>query len=254
MDLRFTLMLIAAALIGGAAVLWLSPQQQVSASAPALPGAPSMHAVLAVSWEPAFCEGARSKPECRSQSDTRFDADHFVLHGLWPDDDYCGVSSGHESADRDGRWFDLPAVELSGATRAALASAMPGMQSGLERHEWIKHGTCSETSAEIFYGRAMALLAGVNGSAVRTLFAGRLGGEVSAAEIGAAFDTAFGTGAGDRVDVRCARDGERTLITELQIELSGDVMGSGSLRQLMAGAPLVDVGCDGGVVDRVGWQ
>jgi ribonuclease T2 len=131
---------------------------------------------------------------------------------------------------------------------------MPGVQSGLERHEWTKHGTCAGVSAETFYRRAMALLEAINGSPVRALFAERLGKRVSAREIAAAFDSGFGAGAGDRVDVSCRNDGSRTLVTELQIELEGDVMGAGTLRQLMADAPMVDARCDGGVVDRVGLQ
>ncbi|MGO7565546.1 hypothetical protein ACC754_41935, partial [Rhizobium johnstonii] len=31
-------------------------------------------------------------------------------------------------------------------TKTALAKAMPGTQSGLERHEWVKHGTCTKMS------------------------------------------------------------------------------------------------------------
>ena len=40
--------------------------------------------VLAVSWQPAFCEGHADKPECASQTEARFDASNLTLHGLWP--------------------------------------------------------------------------------------------------------------------------------------------------------------------------
>ena len=51
--------------------------------------------VLAVSWQPAFCEGHADAPECASQTADRFDATHFTLHGLWPQPrslEYCGVA------------------------------------------------------------------------------------------------------------------------------------------------------------------
>ena len=39
--------------------------------------------VLAVSWQPGFCETRPRLPECRSQKKSRYDATHFALHGLW---------------------------------------------------------------------------------------------------------------------------------------------------------------------------
>jgi ribonuclease T2 len=185
---------------------------------------------------------------------SRFDADHFALHGLWPDDDYCAVSAANEDADRSGRWSDLPAPNLSASTRAALDQAMPGTQSMLERHEWIKHGSCARATADAYFARAVALLAEINASAVRELFAGNLGQSVTQGDIRTAFDDAFGRSAGSRVRVACERDGNRRIVTELTIGLYGDVMGSGSLADLIAAARPTDGGCDSGVVDRVGGQ
>jgi len=62
---------VAAALLAGA-----FGYQQLSAS-------PAEY-VLAVSWQPAFCETRPRLPECRSQTADRFDATNFTLHGLWP--------------------------------------------------------------------------------------------------------------------------------------------------------------------------
>ena len=41
--------------------------------------------VLAISWQPSFCQGNQYKKECKSQTEDRFDATNFTLHGLWPD-------------------------------------------------------------------------------------------------------------------------------------------------------------------------
>ena len=57
--------------------------------------------VLAISWQAAFCETRPSKLECESQTDDRFDATHFTLHGLWPQPRrraYCGVDASAVSA------------------------------------------------------------------------------------------------------------------------------------------------------------
>jgi ribonuclease T2 len=58
------------------------------------------HFVVALSWEPAYCETAHNRPECRSMTRHRFDASHLILHGLQPDKHqdpqqayaYCGVA------------------------------------------------------------------------------------------------------------------------------------------------------------------
>ena len=111
--------------------------------------------VLSVSWQPAFCETKRDKAECATQTPDRFDATHFTLHGLWPQprrNAYCDVPPEMSLADKDGDWDRLPEPKLSDATRQRLAQVMPGTQSNLERHEWIKHGTCfhAELGGRIF--------------------------------------------------------------------------------------------------------
>lgn len=210
--------------------------------------------VLAISWEPAFCEGNRGKPECRSQTPDRHDAGHFSLHGLWPSREYCGVDRRTIDDDKAGDWDALPEPELSAATRAALAEAMPGTQSGLERHEWIKHGTCAGVSAETFFGRALLFLEAVDNSAVGALMRSRVGRMLQGYELQQAFDTAFGDGAGDRIRLACERDGNRRLIAEITIGLRGDVFGSGGIDELIAASRPTDPGCNGGMVDRVGNQ
>lgn len=252
-------------LVGGALWLAFAPALQSPTPTPQLPPAPSEPAspdappppqphVLAISWEPAFCEGASGKPECRTQTASRPDADRFSLHGLWPKEDYCDVAARDVSADKSGEWSSLPAPRLSAATAAALDVAMPGTQSGLERHEWIKHGTCSGAGADTYFRRAIALLDAVNGSAVRTLFSSNIGRSLTRGDIRTAFDSAFGSGAGARVRVACNRDGDRSLITELTIGLDGDVLGTGTLPALIAAARPTDGGCTSGLVDRVGQQ
>ena len=138
--------------------------------------------VLAISWQPAFCEGNSRKPECRSQSGSRFDATHFTLHGLWPQPGtniYCGVSEAERRAATDGRWRDLPRLALSLATERALAEAMPGSQSFLDRYEWVKHGTCHPSrEPEAYYRDSLRLIAAINDSPVRDLFAANIGREI----------------------------------------------------------------------------
>jgi len=210
--------------------------------------------VLAVSWQPAFCEAHQDKPECGSLTPARFDATHFTLHGLWPQPRgkaYCNVAQSYVSADKNHNWAALPPVALSDQTRAALAEVMPGMASNLERHEWIVHGTCfkATTSQDAYFDRAVALIAQLNASAVRTLFAENIGQRLSAAQIKAAFDLSFGPGAGNRIKISCG--GSNRAITEITIGLGGVIDDTPSLAQLIAAAPSTSSGCPDGYVDPV---
>jgi len=72
---------------------------------------------------------------------------------------------------------------------------------------------------------------------------------LSAEAIRAAFDDAFGPGAGTRVTVSCHRRGDNRTITELIINLAGDVKGSAGLAALMHAAQPVQPGCPGGLVE-----
>ena len=67
---------------------------------------------------------------------------------------------------------------------------------------------------------------------------------------GAAFDDAFGAGAGARVTVSCHGRGDNRKITELIVSLAGDVKGSADLGELMHAAEEVPPGCPSGLVER----
>lgn len=214
--------------------------------------------VLAVSWQPAFCEGKPDKAECATQTAGRFDAASFALHGLWPQprsNVFCHVGADLVAADKNGDWDRLPAPAVSAATRAKLERVMPGTMSHLDRHEWIKHGTCYDgDTAEDYFAASVALVDALNASPVRALFAGRIGEAVTGAEIRDAFEEGFGAGAGSRVRIACNKDGDRNLIVELTIGLSGEIGEEPPLGALIAAAEPTDPGCPGGIVDPAGLQ
>lgn len=208
--------------------------------------------VLAASWQPAFCEGRGSVPECRTQTAARADARQFSLHGLWPQpigNLYCGVSERERALSESGDWARLPPLDLDGAARERLAQRMPGMLSYLDRHQWTKHGTCSGADVATYFGHAMALLDELNGSAVRELFESNIGRRLRAIQVRQAFDRDFGAGAGERVRLVCDDQG---LITELRIGLKGAMGPDGSVGELIRAAPRRSAGCRGGRVDAVG--
>lgn len=212
---------------------------------------------LAVSWQPAFCETRPKLVECRTQGKGRFDAANFALHGLWPEPPsniYCDVSAQMENTDRRRIWRALPQLGLSRQTRAALKIVMPGYASYLHRHEWIKHGTCSNGNAQAYYAASLALMEILNETPARDLFASNIGEALSATQIRTAFDQAFGEGAGDRVEAVCVNDGSRRLISELRIALSGKIEIEPDMGILINQASTKRRGCRAGTVDAVELQ
>lgn len=213
--------------------------------------------LLAVSWQPAFCEARSRQRECKGQHQGRFDATHFTLHGLWPqprENVYCGVSSRDKANDKDRRWDWLPILDLESATRSELNRVMPGTASFLHRHEWIKHGTCYSEGAERYYRDSLHAMNQLNSSEVRALFVANVGQNVTTNAIRQAFDRSFGRGAGQRVQVSCKNDGRRRLITELKIHLAGPLDDDSSLANVIRAGAKTAPGCNGGIVDPVGLQ
>ena len=211
--------------------------------------------ILAISWQPAFCETSPSKPECRAQALDSFEATSFTLHGLWPQprsNVFCGVPEDHAWASENGRWFDLPEVTLNAALRDELDEVMPGSRSGLDRHEWTKHGTCYGASQTEYFADSLDLMLAINVSEVAELFAANIGHKITLGQVRQAFDIAFGLGAGDRVRMACEADGNRTIITELTIGLTGTIHGPDDLATLIAAASPTEGGCNSGMIDPVG--
>jgi ribonuclease T2 len=214
--------------------------------------------VLAMSWQPAFCEGLPDKAECKSQTPTSFEATRFTLHGLWPQPRravFCGVDRAMAAADDAHNWAALPEVQLSPATRQALAEVMPGTRSLLDRHEWIKHGTCYPgRNADRYFSDAVRIMAAINASPVQAFVAAHIGQTIRSSDLRAKFDEAFGPGSGDRVRVACKIDGGRQLVSEITVGLRGDIPAGTALKDLIAAASPTDPGCPQGLIDPVGLQ
>lgn len=178
--------------------------------------------LLAVNWQPAFCESHPGKHECKSQHDERFDAKNLSLHGLWPQprsNVYCGVSGRLRQLDQRGEWSRLPALALSQATREELQKVMPGEQSHLDRHEWLKHGTCYSEMEEDYYRDSLRLMRELNASRVTRAIASSTGTTIEVETIRDAFDQTFGEGNGKKIAFDCDTDGN---LTAIHIPLRGD--------------------------------
>lgn len=217
--------------------------------------------LLALSWQPAFCESKPSKVECKQLNDglLPITETQLSLHGLWPqpvNNYYCGVPGDLKQLDKEGRWTELPAPVLDSDTADRLAVAMPGVASFLERHEWIKHGTCyfGEGNGDEFFDDALRVLSKINDSPIGHLLAQNVGSELETVDIRKAFNSVFGAGAGDRVQVKCAGDQGRILIQEITITLKGEITETADIGALIRAGDPQSPGCPRGVIDPVGLQ
>jgi ribonuclease T2 len=209
--------------------------------------------LLALSWHNAFCETHRYKKECKrgirslikkSKSD-----DNFVLHGLWPQPKqkvYCGVERRYITADKYKKWNKLPEPKLSSDTKSRLREVMPGVDSNLHRHEWIKHGTCYGTDAQTYFEDAIALTQQVRDSGIAAFFRKITGKRVSLKRIRELFDEHFGKGTGKRVELRC----KNGLISELWLHLKGH---GRDLHRLLKEGRAVHGRCQRGKIDAAGF-
>lgn len=237
------------------------------AAQPEVKDASRTRAVFSVSWQPGFCRTRPARPECKAQTPDGFAATHFTLHGLWPvGKTYCGVDAATKAQDRKGKWLELPHPELAGEAAVTLAAVMPGVQSGLDRHQWVRSGRCYSASAEAYFEGQMRYLDALNASSVQSLFLTKRGQTVTEREVRQAFDTAFGSGAGERVRLHCAKAGEETVVTGLTVGLGEyaaatpvRVAGQGdegadtasTLSALILAADATHGKCTGGTIARV---
>ncbi len=205
--------------------------------------------LLAISWQNAFCQTHQYKKECKRMSSKDFGASYFVLHGLWPQpksNQYCSVGKREVGMDKNKQWHRLNKLDLTSSTRERLAKLMPGYDSNLHKHEWIKHGTCYGTGASEYYDDAMDLMTQVNESKVREFFIKNIGKKVSLKDIRKVFDSEFGRGAGEHVTMNCSKG----LITELWIYIGN---GSDKLKELLPKGETPKSRCYKGLVDAVGY-
>jgi ribonuclease T2 len=191
---------------------------------------PIDHYVLALSWQPTFCEFNEEKPECRELDGAAFAATHLAIHGLWPDSReskrirHCGVDASVQALDDKGRWCELPEPQLSDETAAALALAMPGARSCLDRHEWIEHGTCARVDAEEYFARTLRLAAAVRASPLGDLLAANVSRRLPRKKLVDAFEAGFGLGAGRALTLLCKPSGTESLLIEIRITLEPSAM------------------------------
>jgi len=108
-----------------------------------------------------FCMGPKGKsdPSCKN-----FPKDSLLqLHGLWPNytkgypEGKCSASECPIQSDANGKYCAYP--KPKGLYESDVWKTghgyMAGAEKCLERHEWVKHGTCSPMEPTAYFGWAL---------------------------------------------------------------------------------------------------
>lgn len=206
-----------------------------------------MDALLVLSWHNSFCENHPHRKECRPLFSGYAD-NRLVLHGLWPQPSsriYCNIPRSLIEKDRKGLWRALPTPPLPQTLRRALLQRMPGALSGLDRHEWIKHGSCYDPDPVRYFGDALSLTDEVDRSMLGEYLRANVGGRITLAAVRKVFEKSFGKGYGNRLIMRC----RGRVLSEIRISLHGK---GDKLRPLLSGAKRLYGGCRDAIVDAPG--
>ena len=202
--------------------------------------------LLILSWHNSFCETHSHRKECRPLFN--YGTNHLVLHGLWPQPPsrvYCGIPPELIAKDKAHRWRALPVPPLPPSLHKELLRVMPGTLSGLERHEWIKHGSCYDSDPVRYFSDAVALTESVDRSMVGEYLRANVGGKIRLADLRKIFEKSFGKRMGNRLIMECRRG----LLSELRISLHGK---GSDLRKLLPPAKALKGGCREAIVDGPG--
>lgn len=164
--------------------------------------------VLALSWQPSFCESHRDKPECQVADERSYQARNFTLHGLWPNKRECGINYGF-CGEVQSKPVDLckyPALALYTEVRNNLKQVMPSAAAGscLQRHVWFKHGACqTQWSVDEYFDVAIDLTRQFNASGISRFMSRNIGEIVSEDAFIKRINDAYGRNTHKSIELKC---------------------------------------------------
>jgi len=186
--------------------------------------------VLAMSWQPGFCEHARysgRKPECDALEDGELVISHLTIHGLWPNKQACGTKYGSCGA---------TPLNLSEDTLAEVAPWIPNLMydTDLATHEWSKHGSCQARTDDEYFLTAKLLTEQVDHSVIGDFIKSNVGKEMSVSDFFAQVRRELGPDMEQKVQLMCA---EGKYLQEIRLSLPRDIVPGQDMAQMVAGAP-----------------
>jgi ribonuclease T2 len=185
--------------------------------------------VLAITWQPGFCEHARyngKKPECDAMNSGALEARTLSLHGLWPNKQECGVQYGSCS----GKPF-----ELSKDTIEKIAPWMPNFfyERSFGAYEWNKHGKCQSLAPDDYFIKAVSAVRVVNESEVGKIVLGNTGKTIKVNDFFERVQKRYGDKVANTIQLVCV---QHKYLQEIRVSLALDFVTDRDLPQLVANA------------------
>lgn len=194
--------------------------------------------ILALSSQPGFCQTygyEAGKPECLNLSKQSYAANHLTLHGLWPNQDNCGIHYGYCDVEPKPNHCDYSPLKLSPKVSEELKKLMPSYQYGscLERHEWTKHGSCQALSDNDYFALALRLTNEVNNTSFGHFITKNYGQTLSLQDIRKQLEESFGLENGAKIYLGC-RNG---ILVDIYVLLPALIPMEEPLESLLAKVP-----------------
>ncbi len=171
--------------------------------------------VLAVTWQPGFCEHVHykgEKPECNALNDGELVIDHLTLHGLWPNRKECGTN--YDSCqEQSGKPFSLREETVS-----RIAPWMPNFyySTTFGKYEWEKHGTCQSLPKDDYFNKAVSAVELVNASEIGGIIRSNIGGSFNVAAFFDKIGKKYGAQVANNMMLICT---EKNFLQEIRIKL-----------------------------------
>jgi ribonuclease T2 len=188
--------------------------------------------VLAVTWQPGFCEHVGykgEKPECNALNDGELVIDHLTLHGLWPNRKEC--STHYESCqNQSGKPFSLREETIS-----RIAPWMPNFyySTTFGKYEWEKHGTCQSLPKDDYFVKAVSAVELVNASEIGAMIRNHIGASVNVATFFETIEKKYGAQVAKNVMLVCA---EKNFLQEVRLKLPLNFSVDSDLPMLVGGS------------------
>ncbi|MGF1687384.1 ribonuclease [Photobacterium japonica] len=187
--------------------------------------------VLAVSWQPGFCEHSNSKtkkPECVAMAKGQRTIHNMTLHGLWPNKRACGIKYGHCAPNNK--------MSLSPSTISTIAPWMPNFyyEKDFGAYQWKKHGTCQTREDDAYFLLAAGLVKQVDSSPIGEYIKAHMGDSVTVVDFQRTLTKQLGREATQRIQLSCLK---KRYLQEVRINLSNDFERYSSLQEKLTTGP-----------------
>ncbi|MET0264874.1 MAG: ribonuclease I [Duganella sp.] len=185
--------------------------------------------VLAVTWQPGFCEHVPykgKKPECDAMNGGQLQAKNLSLHGLWPNRAQCGTRYGN---------CDGPQFSLRQDTIDKVAPWMPNFyfERTFGAYQWNKHGVCQALPPDEYFIKAVTAVRVVNDSEVGKIILGSAGKTVRVSDFFAQVKARHGEQAANSLTLVCT---QRKYLQEVRVTLPREFSADRDLAQMVGNA------------------